>query len=768
MKKLFAFILPLTVALFAFAANEAIKPEGEGTKEAPYLLTSVENLVWMGENIAECQSNVFRLENDIDLGQYREWKKRRSLVSHVEMAWGFLPIGSYMFSKDQKAYSFCGVFDGQNYTIKNLYSTGDECNTQGSLFYVLLGAEVKNLKLTNINVGSLSTGGGQFAQGGLAASIDNSTITNVHVSGVVRGNEIGGLAARIDNSSIVNSSFSGKLDCFVSVSKGCGGLAAYCYDSNISCCRTSGVVSSIGRKQEADERFCLGGLFGYIGCETKIVNCYSDMQLISKGVVGGLVGKNYVVNCEEVFREVITNDFGLKGCFANCTIEKTPEATIGGLCGFVTTNSVCFECYYNSDLVSGTDYGTGVSSSKIKQKSTFKNWDFSTVWSIDEGAGTPYFRFEEGKYLKVALVDDFFGTVTVEPEKDGYTRGEIITISAKAGEGSLFLGYTGALEGQEPQQTLQISDNLVVIAAFAKNIDSKEELGKIGNAYPVNEYFIQTADIDLSDTVFTNVANYFWGIYDGQNHSISNWKVPDGVEISGLFNQTYEAAICNLQLLDLDFNYTLNASGCLVGTAYNSFFSNCFVLATLRGAASGLGGICAVATRSEFVRCIFHGNIRMLMPLGGLVYWASYSTIRQSAIEISSGGACGLADIARESQFIDCYAKVNDFRNFLKSDKVLVSNCYFYISAKTTIPGTGTFVNCYFNSNFVAKTEGVTGFVSDEDMKKQATYAGWDFENIWGIEEGVGTPYFQYALPEPIGFLALLGLALLGMKRRLG
>ena len=66
MKNIFYFVMSLIVTSLVFAANEAIKPDGDGTTESPYVLTRIENLVWMGENIAECKSNVFKLANDID------------------------------------------------------------------------------------------------------------------------------------------------------------------------------------------------------------------------------------------------------------------------------------------------------------------------------------------------------------------------------------------------------------------------------------------------------------------------------------------------------------------------------------------------------------------------------------------------------------------------------------------------------------------------------------------------------------------------------
>ena len=78
----------------------------------------------------------------------------------------------------------------------------------------------------------------------------------------------------------------------------------------------------------------------------------------------------------------------------------------------------------------------------------------------------------------------------------------------------------------------------------------------------------------------------------------------------------------------------------------------------------------------------------------------------------------------------------------------------------------GQYINCYFNSNYVTHAENVTGLVSPEEMKKQETYVGWDFDEIWDIDEGVGTPYFRYAVPEPVGMLALILLTLAAVRKR--
>ena len=92
-----------------FAANEAVKPEGEGTAESPYVLTRIENLVWMNNNMRSCQSSVFCLGNDIDASETAGWETQ------------FVPIGTAKTSTG-KSYNFKGVLDGKNFAIKNLYS----------------------------------------------------------------------------------------------------------------------------------------------------------------------------------------------------------------------------------------------------------------------------------------------------------------------------------------------------------------------------------------------------------------------------------------------------------------------------------------------------------------------------------------------------------------------------------------------------------------------------------------------------------------------
>ncbi|MBO7447525.1 hypothetical protein J6U78_04260 [bacterium] len=748
MKNTLMFLAIFVLASFVFASNEAIKPDGEGTTESPYLLTKVENLIWMGENIAECQSNVFRLENDIDASETIYWKN--------PYGWGLIPIGSSEISKDQQKHNFSGVLDGQGFAVKNLYSVF----YNSSLFRFVVGGNISNLKIQNACFGLLA--GDRFfpSRGILANNIESSTITNVHVTGKITGIEIGGFAYNARNSSFVNCSFNGKIKSVLKSDGYVGGLIGICGGCYVSHCQTAGIISCTLTKDENLGEVCIGGLFGEVGGEKDVVCCYSDMQINSKGYVGGLAGANYLENYHNYYGYITTNDFGFKQCYSNCTIEKQSGAIMGGLAGF-TTNSVCFDCYYNSDGASGTVFGMGVNSAKIKQRSTFTKWDFSNVWGIDEGQSTPYFGFEDGKYLKVALLSSCFGQIGIEPEKDGYAFGETVTITASPEEGSEFQCFGDALTGEQTPQTLVIEKNTIVVASFAKQISSIEMFAQIGEKYPDAGNYVQVADFDLSDVLYTNVISMFSGVYDGRNHCIRDWK-QDG-QFQPLFKDLYGAELCNLNVVNLEASYFSN-SGVLATRINNTVVSNCYI--SFRSNTSyASGAFCGSAENCVFSKCLvageFYGDMGNFSGLGTQVNNSSFD---QCGVEIYSENVrsdfCG----AQNSRFINCFAKGDFSGTFVYYG--FASNCYLSAEGNVALGPNSNYANCYFSSNCVENAEGITGIVSPEEMTKQETYVGWDFENVWDIEEGVGTPYFRYALPEPVGMFALLLLALMAVRKR--
>ena len=61
------------------------------------------------------------------------------------------------------------------------------------------------------------------------------------------------------------------------------------------------------------------------------------------------------------------------------------------------------------------------------------------------------------------------GTVLLDPEKSGYAKNNIVTVTATPSTGMVFTGWGGALSGTQNPTTLRVSGNQTVIAHFAAN-----------------------------------------------------------------------------------------------------------------------------------------------------------------------------------------------------------------------------------------------------------------------------------------------------------
>ena len=61
--------LILLFSLSALAENKAIRPSGSGSKEEPFLISRIEHLVWLGENIRDFRDKCFKMTADIDASE---------------------------------------------------------------------------------------------------------------------------------------------------------------------------------------------------------------------------------------------------------------------------------------------------------------------------------------------------------------------------------------------------------------------------------------------------------------------------------------------------------------------------------------------------------------------------------------------------------------------------------------------------------------------------------------------------------------------------
>lgn len=252
--------------------------------------------------------------------------------------------------------------------------------------------------------------------------------------------------------------------------------------------------------------------------------------------------------------------------------------------------------------------------------------------------------------------------------------------------------------------------------------------------------FELSKDIDLSSYLNSNSSGWtpikdFTGKFDGKKHTIKSlWISLSSIENVGLF--------ANIQ------GYSDNKRASV---------SNLFVNISKKGITGGsrVGGICGNLSYGNIENCMVTGDISGYQYVGGIVGDDNgKSSVSQCAssgnIIAIDGNVGGIAGNNSQSCYINnCYSIAN-----VKAEGSYYYTAYGigYSAEQCYFAGTisGTDVNqeypigvsknsCYYDSE-KTKISGKTGALTTKQMKQQASFQGWDFDNIWTIQEGVDYP----------------------------
>lgn len=254
--------------------------------------------------------------------------------------------------------------------------------------------------------------------------------------------------------------------------------------------------------------------------------------------------------------------------------------------------------------------------------------------------------------------------------------------------------------------------------------------------------FELSKDIDLSSYLNSNSSGWtpikdFTGKFDGKKHTIKGlWISLSSIGNVGLF--------ANIQ----GFSDNKRAS-----------VSNLFVNISKKGITGGssVGGICGSLSYGNIENCMVTGDISGYQYVGGIVgrnndnYYSS-SIISQCAssgnITATKGYVGGILGYYDGSCSIkNCYSIANVKTEGSYSSSVYgigysAENCYFAgtISDTGDVYPIGVYnTNSYYDSE-KTKISWKEGALTTKQMKQQASFQGWDFDNIWTIQEGVDYP----------------------------
>jgi len=289
--------------------------------------------------------------------------------------------------------------------ITNCYVTGSGSVTVENKTIYQVGGLVGNAKadITNCYCTVDVVGLADKTQwvGGLVGDL-NGTIQNCYATGDVTGdNYVGGLVGYAQSGDISNCYTAGTV---TGTSSYAGGFVGYVCDSTIQNCYSIGAVA--GTSSYA------GGFVGYVYDNTTIQNCYATGDVIGDDDVGGFAGcavndNTTIQNCY-VTGAVDGNNYvgGFVGYVYDTAIQNcysigsvSGNSDLGGFIGRIYGDPVIEYCYWNKQT-SGQDHSAGETPNEVEGKTTtqmrkrktFINWDFVDVWGIVEDVTYPKLR----------------------------------------------------------------------------------------------------------------------------------------------------------------------------------------------------------------------------------------------------------------------------------------------------------------------------------------------------------------------------------------
>lgn len=287
MKKKLVVFLILTCCISLFA--DGVEPVGSGTEADPYQVETLDNLLWISTNDVSWDKYFIQIA-DIDASDTQNWNNGE----------GFSPIGNYIDYNNPDNNPFLGNYDGQDYTIDNLYIY------RPSELGVGFWGYTNNAIINNLILNIFEIYGFRHVGGLVGLCQNNTVVANCGVYGLIGDInnfvDFGGLIGYLDMSTVSNS-FSQ-----VTIMGGgqVGGLIGQAYYSSIQNCFSN---NDIG----VDASTHSGGLIGVLNNST-LLNSYSSCN-VNGSKAGGLVGSNYyssnILNCYSVGNVNTTgNDVG--------------------------------------------------------------------------------------------------------------------------------------------------------------------------------------------------------------------------------------------------------------------------------------------------------------------------------------------------------------------------------------------------------------------------------------------------------------------------
>jgi len=735
------------------AQNEtpvAIMPEGIGSEQSPFIIATWQNLYWLSQNpdywFDEDWANKYFFEQTADI----DFAEATPAIDTWGMGNGWLPIGKEKeFDLDHDSKAFKSVYDGKGYAIKNLFINRPSQDNVG-LFGYTEYATIKNIKLDNANiVGKGNVGAIVGKQTGISSYDNDFGLYNSSASGNITGGEnVGGLVGSNEDGYIEKSHSS------VTVNGEW---------------KVGGLVGLNSRKM------------GSTNTESHIVNCYSTGNVIATGnyQIGGLVGYN--------FKSEIKNSYSM-GSITAPGQQQGHAYAVGGLVGYDSGGTIT-SSYWDTETSGFTtsDGGEGKTTAEMKQQSTFTDWDFVLVWQINESInnGYPsYVNYEpqgKGTGDNPYLIATWHHLKWISDNSEEWDKHYLQTANIQFPEAikdwdngkgwspignSTYSYFSGVYNGQNFTISNLYSDRGGVdYVGFFGNVEANE--GKLIN--------IKIIDADITGNTFVGAlaGKIYWTSVENC-HSTGN--VDGFSHVGGLVGSyiwTKKMIGCTSSADVKGLTRVGGLLGFVGGNTTIGGIENCHSTGNVEG-EEFVGGFAGEGSGGRIYESHSTGSVSGKDGVGGFIGTAEGGSVKKCYATgsvtaspdefgnesyniggfIGSGNSSAYIENTYSTGNVSGCNNVGGFVGYNYESQIKYSYSIGSVAVKKNNVGGfaavldgGTVTACFWDTETSGHAESEAGDGKNTaEMKTQASFQGWDFENIWTINEEVNNGYPSFKI----------------------
>ncbi|WP_455584189.1 DUF4886 domain-containing protein [Bacteroides sp.] len=650
--------------------------------------------------------------------------------------------------------SFSGILDGNGHIIKNLNIQREGEGMLG-LFLSTNGAEIKNLGIENSTIGTADN----KHIGAFVGEMNGGSISGCYVgtSRIVGKDHVGALVGQLKSNALMSNCYS----------------TAYVQTTGW---QAGGLVGSI-ENATVDQSYFSGVVVGYWNRTGGLVGLKNGGDETTNLVKNSVNLASYITGNDSPKR--VVGDGGIKS-ENNYSLSSTRIGTNVANAAAITSTDAASQ--------DGADMTLDQARSASFYAETLQ-WDMTDTWAMTATAAYPVLKWQLDRADKLQWnIYEGIDVMSEETPKAIFLSTEGYDLARFVASNGLTLSYETASTNVKIEGTLltteaasgsaviTISTDEAAQAEFADvsatlnckivagtgtiEIATAEDL-LIVNAFPGRD-FVLTDNIDMTDVAFNGLcseATPFTGTFDGNKHIITGLTFNDAnVSAMGLFRKIQGATIKNVYLEEVEFNGNENIGG-IAGIADGGKIELCSVTNSYIEGRDRAAGIVAYVRGGVVIENCFvtSCDVKAREHQAGGIAAAAYgeATIRYCYFEGTITSQYG--HVGSMLGLIDADANVT-IENCLNLASSIIGGTPYRICSWGGRADYAQFTNNYSISTTAgcrndADARNGENLPDDADATSLNFYKetlGWDFNNVWQIEDGQGYPTFRTI---PVGFV---------------